>query len=99
MFFQERFFPPCQAFSEFPTLKPPENGTVNTLLPHTLPSTEVLILHVAVVQLVAFQEIVVLGDREAVGQCSPKGIGQGARRSVHASLELVGSCRQHRVFI
>lgn len=50
-------------------------------------------------QLVALQEIVVLSDREAVSQCSSEGTGQGSRRCVQASLQLMGSCRQYRVFV
>lgn len=65
----------------------------------TFPAAEVLVLHVAVVQLVALQEIVVLRNGEAVGQRSPEGAGQGPRRGVHASPQLVGSCGQHWVFI
>lgn len=58
-----------------------------------------LVLHVVVMQLAALQEIVVLGDGEAVGQCSPKGAGQGPRGGVHASPQLVRSRGQHWVFI
>lgn len=65
----------------------------------TFPAAEVLILHVVVVQLVSLQEVVVLGDGEAVGQCSAEGAGQRARRGVHAGPQLVGPCGQHRVFI
>lgn len=50
-----------------------------------------LVVHVAVVQLVALEEVVVLGHGEAVGQRSAQGVGQGARRGVHASPQLVGS--------
>lgn len=87
-------------FPIFPSPKPPEKDASWTRVAIiTFPATEVLILHVVVVQLVALEEVVVLGHGEAVGQRSPKGAGQGARGGVHAGPQLVGSCGQHRVFI
>lgn len=100
MFSWEGFFPlPSLTvfFPKLPTPKLRENAASGMSV--TFPAAEVLVLHVAVVQLVALQEVVVLRDREAVSQRSPEGAGQGPRWGVQASPQLVGSCGQHWVFI